>query len=490
MQDSKAIAGHVSEEEKTIDFYSVFVDVAKNWVSVVLLSIAAVLIAYVVLSVIHPLNYATTFTMVVTNADEDSSNATASGSEVYENLNYAADSASRLKNILSSKELKTTVAKELGLRSFVGSATASTLGDSNLLEIKVRTNSPYISYKEAESILKNYSFFSEDLVGGVNLTVLERPKVPEELEDPLQNTKYALLFGIMMLIVTCALLSISSLMRDTIRNSKDVESKLDAKLLATIVHEEKHRRGRKRIGGEKASILITDPVTSFQYAESMRKLAARLLNEMAERRYKTLLVSSAMENEGKSTVAANIALAMSQIEKKVLLIDLDFRKPSMYKILNMQETESYDLSSFIEQYDKKDQKANSENRKRLITKVPGTALSVVLNRKALPQAMEKHSDAIKFVIDEFRNEVDCIVIDTAPISLVSDAEELATMVDTSVIVVAQHMVEAKEINDTIDVLKENGHMMGCVFNNARKDNIGHLSSGYGYGYGYGGHYAE
>lgn len=492
MQDKKTTVSHVSDEAQTIDLYSTFTDVARHWLSLILLTAAAVLVSYVVLMFVHPLDYATSATMVVTNVDEERNASGTSGTEVYENLNYAADSASRLKNILSSRELKSTVAKELGLREFVGNATAATLGNSNLLEITVRADSPYISYRETESILRNYTRFSGDLVGGVDLTVLEKPNVPEQPEHPLQNVKYAIIIGIGVFIAVCAVLSLLSLMRDTVRTSKEVESKVDTKLLATIIHEKKHRRGRKRIGGEKASILITDPVTSFQYAEGMRKLATRLLNEMAEQNYKTLLVSSTTENEGKSTVAVNIALAMSQIDKKVLLIDMDFRKPAIYKILNMQQGKYKDLSSFMEQHGKEGREDILGHQSELITKVPGTELSVVFNRKAIPQAMEKYVDAIKCLIEGFREEADYIVIDTAPISLVSDAEELATLVDTSVIVVRQHMVEARDINDTIDALGGRERILGCVFNNARKDNIGLSSSGYGYGYGYGygGQYAE
>ena len=489
MQEKRKVISHVSEEIQVIDLYSVITDVARQWFSLLLLTFASVLIAYVVLTLTQPLNYASTATMVVTNVEEERTTSKVNGTEVYENLSYAADSASRLKNILSSKGLKDTVAKELGLKQFVGIAKASTLGDSNLLEITVRADSPYISYREAESILRNFTKFSGDLVGGVELTVLENPKVPEGPEHPLQNVKYAILMGGAALIAMCAVLAMLSLLRDTVRNSKEVESKLDTKLLAVIVHEEKHRRGRKRIGGEKASILITDPVTSFQYAEGMRKLATRLLNEMADKNYKTMLVSSSTENEGKSTVAVNIALAMSQIDKKVLLLDMDFRKPSMYKILNMQDAEITELSTFLDKYGKYGSQAVLDHRAELVTKVPGTELSVVLNRKAIPQAVDKYADAIKALIDGFNSDADFIVIDTAPISLVSDAEELATMVDTSVIVVREDMVEAREINDTIDALGGREHMLGCVFNNARKDNISVSSSGYGYGYGYGGHYA-
>ena len=254
------------------------------------------------------------------------------------------------------------------------------------------------------------------------------------------------------------------------------------------MHEEKHRRGKRRIGGEKASILITDPVTSFRYTEDMRKLAARILNEMSEKNQKVLLVSSAMENEGKSTVSANIALAMSQINPKVVLVDMDFRKPSMYKILNMQGKDFVDLGEIVEKKIKPGTDAVSEEVRTMLCKVPGTELSCVLCRRSVPQAVEKYSDLLQNIIEELKKYADFIIIDTAPISLVSDAEELATMADTSVIVIRQHWVEAKEINDTIDALGGREHVLGCVFNNARKGNAGGATSEYGYGYG--GHYAK
>ena len=487
MSNDRRETGISSSEEIAIDLYSMITDVAREWISILLLTIAAGLATFVVLSNLHPLDYATSATMVVRNMNEEN-NGGNTGTDVYENLNYGADSASRLKNILDSKELKDTVAKELGLRKFEGKTSAQTLGESNLLEITVRSKSPYISYKEAESILNNYTRFSGDLVGGTELTVLERPKVQEKPEHPLENVKYSIICGGLVLLMLCAFLALKSYMRDTVHSSAEVESKIDAKLLATIMHEEKHRRGKRRIGGEKASILITDPVTSFRYTEDMRKLAARILNEMTEKDQKVLLVSSAMENEGKSTVSANIALAMAQINPRVVLVDMDFRKPSMYKILNLQNERFVDLGESIEKRITPGTESFSEEVQSMPCKVPGTDLYCVLCRKPVPRAVEKHSDLLRSILEELKKYADFIIIDTAPISLVSDAEELATMADTSVIVIRQHWVEAKEINDTIDALGGREHVLGCVFNNAQKGNVSGAASEYGYGYG--GHYAK
>ena len=77
--------------------------------------------------------------------------------------------------------------------------------------------------------------------------------------------------------------------------------------------------------------------------------------------------------------------------------------------------------------------------------------------------------------------------------LVADAEELGAMVDASVLCVKQHMVEAKDINDAIDVLNgEEKKVLGVVFNdvNLAGSSMSSMGYGYGYGYGYGGHYGQ
>lgn len=492
MNENKVLTAHSANETQIIDLYSILLDIVKEWFSILLLTISAVLMSYVILTNFRDLYYATSVTMVINNYDESEEATPSSANDVYENLYYGADSASRLTSIFESNSLKKTVAKDLGLETFDGTIKAQTIGDSNLLKITVRSASPYISFKEAESVLKNYENFSKDLVGGTDLTVLERPKIPERLEHPRQNLRYSFYIGALMFAAVCGMLAIVSFMRDTVHNSSEVEKKVDTKLLSTIMHEKKHRRGKKRVGGEKASILITDPVTSFQYAEEMRKLAARVVNEMAENNQKVLLVSSAAENEGKSTVSVNMALAMSQINKRVVLMDMDFRKPSLYKILNLQESEFSELSKSIKENADEKELGFKNIVDSLLYKVPGTDLITVLNRKATPQAVEKYSGFIKGIIEELKNRADYIIIDTAPISLVSDAEELAGMADTSIIVVRQHWIEAREINDTIDALGGREHMLGCVFNNARRNNMSGTNAGYGYGYGYGygGHYAR
>ena len=207
------------------------------------------------------------------------------------------------------------------------------------------------------------------------------------------------------------------------------------------------------------------------------------------------MISSVAENEGKSTVSANLALAMAQISKKVVLIDMDFRKPSLYKILNLQDGDFHEFSEYLKEIKTDDQADYEGAVNTLLYKVPGSELATVLNRKSIPQAVEKHSNFIKGVVDALGHYADYVIVDTAPTSLVSDAEELAGMADTSLLVVRQHWTEARDINDTIDALGGKERVIGCVFNNVHKTGLGgNTGYGYGYGYshgyGYGGHYAK
>ena len=279
--------------------------------------------------------------------------------------------------------------------------------------------------------------------------------------------------------------SLMSSIKDTIRTTRDAETKLDTKTLATVHYEQKYHSLSLWIKHlrDKTSILITDPVTSFLYTETIRKLTSRIQTGMQEKDARSLLITSVLENEGKSTIAANIALAMAEEGKKVLLIDGDFRKPSLHKVLNMKDKEFTSLRDFLKN------KSGEEDFENLITEVPGTNLKCILNRTDAPETMEMFSvDTIFRLFDYYRKRMDYLIIDSPPMQLVADAEEMSHLCDTNLLVVRQHMVEARDLNEAIDIL--NGiqkKLLGVVFNNVHTSAHGiRTSYDYGYDYGYGG----
>ena len=115
---------------------------------------------------------------------------------------------------------------------------------------------------------------------------------------------------------------------------------------------------------------------------------------------------------------------------------------------------------------------------------------MVCNQQADPSAERLlESGELKQMIDRYRASMDYIILDTAPLALVSDTEDLARLADTTILVVREDAILAKKINDTIDVLNQtNAQVLGCVLNNA----VQGLTAKAGYhGYSaYGGHYGK
>ena len=462
-----------------IDYYNIFKDVSREWMTILMITISSGLIAYMISVSLYKPVYSTRTTMVVT--------ATGTYNDIYNNLKSASGSAESFSKILNSSTLRTMVAKEMGQDSFQGTARAEVLAESNLLVLTVEADTPEIAFKEMKGILQYYSVLTYELMGNIRLTLLEPPKASGTPLNPLNVRIVVIRTMLITLAAMFAMLALLSAMRDTIRNSRDVERKLDTRLLASIHKEEKARTLRARLRKEKSSILITNPVTSFRYVETIRKLASRTANIMQERRAVSLLITSVTENEGKTTIAANVALAMAEEGKKVLLIDADFRKPSLYKVLNMQKTPFLGLSDYL-LHD-----TDAEKVEELIQTVPGTSLDCMLNKNAMPQTMEMLSSTkMQDLIRQMENRYEYVLVDSSPMQLVADAEELADMVDASLLVVRQHFVEARLINDGIDSLNgREKRLIGCVFNYAysgRFGNVGSFAYGYSSGYGYGGHY--
>ena len=463
-----------SSSRGSVNYYSILKDVGKQWLTIILITASIAMLTHVVMSHRYKPVYATKTTLVVTKIGTDNN--------AYQNLYSASDSAKRFTQILNSSILQKMVAEEIGLTYFHGTAKAENISKSNLLVLTVRAETPSISFREMKAILENYSIVSKDMMGDIHLTILEPPVVADAPETALNTRRRVIQATAITAFLMILLLGFFSAMRDTIRSNKDVELKLDARLLATIYHEKKYTTVRN-FRKAKKGILITDPTTSFRYVETLRKLASRVINAMDERGAKTLIVTSIMENEGKSTVAANLALAMSQQGKKVMIIDADFRKPALYLLLGMKDKE---FNSFSEAL------SGKIDMEHLIQTIPGTQLYAILNKNASPQSMEMFSTGlIRKIITSCSSMLDYVVVDTPPMQLVADAEEIAALVDASVLCVKQHMVEAKDINDAIDVLNgDKKKMLGVIFNdvNLAGSNMTSIGYGYGYGhYGYGGH---
>lgn len=443
-------------------------DVLKRWYLIVMIAILVGMAAYVISDQLYVPEYRTTTTFVVS--------AKGSSTTVYQNLSATSNLATVFSEVLNSSLLRAAVLEKLGMTSFDGTITASAIESTNLLTLQITATNPRTAFLVTKAVIENHEIVSYQILGDTILEVLQSPKVPVLPVNPSNSLRCMKKAALLTAAAMCILLAVFSQTRDTVRGKQEAEKKLDCRVLAEIRHERKYKTLLARIKRRKTSILITKPSTSFLFVETIRKLRRRVEQQMPKDG-RVIMVTSLAENEGKSTLAVNLALAMTQKDKRVLLIDCDLRKPACYKILSCPWTGSGTL-------DVATGKAPLEN---VVVRMRN-GLYVLLEKKGNRSSTEiSSSDGMANLIKLARENFDYVIVDTSPISVAPDAECIVELVDASLLVVQQNLATADQINRAIAALNNApAKLLGCVINNVYEVSVAHGSSyGYGYGYGYG-----
>lgn len=437
-----------SSKTMYFDWYTIAKDILKEWSIILMISVAAMLFSYAA----QYLRYQPAYTMKATYTV----NSRLASTDIYSNLSNASATASAFENVLNSDLMKTKVGQSLGMGYMPGTATAERIENTNLLEITVTEESPKLAHDVYIAIMNNYYDIVKTMIGEVVLNELLPPEIPTKSNQAFSPEKGMVQAFFIGMAASILFLGFLAFLKDTVRKEEDVEEKLDAKMLGVLKHEKKYKKLMKKT--DKRAILISDPMVSFRYSEAMKKIGSKIATKMGRRHAKTVLVTSVMENEGKSTVAANIALALSKRSNKVLLLDGDFRKPALFKIFDMDPDQIENFGEVL------NGKADIRN---LICTKDNLNLSMILNSVRYPDSTDMISqDLMTKVIGILENQFDYIVIDSSPMALVADTQEWMEIIDTAVLVVRQNKASVRDINDCIARLNRTGRkLLGVIFNN-------------------------
>jgi capsular exopolysaccharide synthesis family protein len=265
-----------------------------------------------------------------------------------------------------------------------------------------------------------------------------------------------------------------------LRTQEEAESITGLSLFAAIPHialgRAKYRRqGNAQDAGELASAgAVTIQRPSSHGAEAFRVLRTALLLSSAGTPPKTVLVTSGLQSEGKSTISINTAVVLTQRGKRVLLIDGDLRRGKIREILNIQE--NVGLSGSLT--------GSSDWRNAIVNIEQVPNLFFLQSGLRPPNSAELlGSDQMHKILVEARAEYDHIVIDSAPAVLVTDAVLLAQWVDVVLLVARIGFTLRKSLHRTAELLNVGkNNITGLVVNDMAS---GDSYYGYGYGYGYG-----
>ena len=215
-------------------------------------------------------------------------------------------------NVLNSDTLRDQIEKSLGADSLEGTLTAAAVTDTNMITMSASSTTAENAYKLLKGAVMNYPELSDYFESGYLLQPLSgisANKVQKTVKTPFNYTVILMLIvlagGVGATILLC-------LVTDRLHNTEQARQLLDIRMMGSLRYVKKKK-------GQKA-LLITGGGTDYEYEEAVDRLVTSLRREMAAEGYKTLMVGSIKENDGKTTVTANLALNLARRGKKVVLV--------------------------------------------------------------------------------------------------------------------------------------------------------------------------
>jgi capsular exopolysaccharide synthesis family protein len=190
-------------------------------------------------------------------------------------------------------------------------------------------------------------------------------------------------------------------------------------------------------------------------AESCRAIRTNLYFISADKSVKKILITSPSAQEGKTTIAINLAIVMAQSGSKVLLVDTDMRRPRIQKSFDLKPKTG--ISTLI---------LSESNPNESIIKSDIPNLDVLMCGPIPPNPAELlHTESFARVIEDLSSRYDRIVFDSPPVGIVTDAAILSKHVDGTVVVVKSQKTTVDETKNALNVLNDIGStLFGVVLN--------------------------
>lgn len=235
-----------------------------------------------------------------------------------------------------------------------------------------------------------------------------------------------------------------------------------------------HKFGKRNAGGrdnlrisEERRFILT-PQSDFFIKEAYKTLRTNVTFSLAgEGSSRVIVMTSSMQGEGKSTTALNLAISFAQVDKKVLLIDCDMRRPKLGRLLDIQTPAG--LSNVL---------VDPSLLEKAVVKDACGGVDVILAGDIPPNPSELLSSArMVKLLEHMREQYDCIILDAPPVNMVTDAVVLAPVSDGVLFVVRAELAERGSVMHAVGQLEyAKVKILGFVLNGVDLE-----KTNYGYG---------
>lgn len=418
-----------------------------HWVAVVICAQLGI-IAGAALAVVAPREYTASADVFVQVTGGSST------SDIASTTNFSQQQARNFSAVATRERVLAPVIEKLGLDTTVAQlrdqiSTAVPL-NSTMITISATDISPdgaaAIANQVAKSLTEAVPGLTPEVFGEspVSMQVIESATPPSRPSSP--NVPLYLFFGLLAgLVAATAMVVIRGLIGTKVHSAEQATEITGAAVVGSIVFDRHAAR---------------EPIPLFKEswslrAEEYRQLRANLRFLQAGEAHKVFVVTSSVPGEGKSTTAANIAVAMAASGMRVALVEADLRRPTLGELLDLTATGG--LSSVL---------SGESPLDAALQPWHGGELSVLLAGDTPPNPSELlESPRSREVFDEVRTRFDITIIDSPPLTAVADAAILARHLGGAVLVVGARRVKVRELHHAVDRLHAVGATIdGVVLN--------------------------
>jgi capsular exopolysaccharide synthesis family protein len=278
-----------------------------------------------------------------------------------------------------------------------------------------------------------------------NVVQIETASVPQTPVRPRVQLN-TLLAGVAGLILAAAVVFLIDFLDDTLKTPEDIERILGLTVVGLIAD----MRGNEKETGTYVARQPRSPI-----AEAFRSLRTNLECSGVDKPLKTILVTSAIPQDGKTTIAVNLATVFAQGGQKVTLLDADLRRPRVHQMLGM--SNQVGLTDLFR---------DRLNVGQVIHPCEGNETLSVITSGSLPSDPSEllGSGKMLHILEELAAGQDIIIIDSPP-TLVADAQSLAARTDGVLLVIQSGKTPAKQVRVTLEQMKRAGtRILGVVLN--------------------------
>ena len=377
--------------------------------------------------------------------------------------------------ILTSGVLKDVIMADMGVKSLPGTIKVTNIEGTNLLTISVSTGNPETAYNELLSVINNYPRVAEYVVGATHMEIVDDSGIPKDSGRAVAVRSKVLKGSLLGLAAGLLISAAYMLLFRTVRSSRDIRSLSNVEYLGTLpVYRKKKRKNTA------SSINIMEHNVQENYLEALRLIRTRVLRRLEENGHKVIMVTSSVPGEGKTTIAANLAISMSGKNKKVVLIDCDLRNPSLQEIFRVPEDQPGIADVLTRKAKLSDAAVSYEDY----------GMDLVVLFGASREGESVHPELLSGknmgkLIDGLKQIADVIILDTPPSAMLVDAMLVSKYVDEALYVIMCDYAKKSVVVNGIQELSAAGvEIGGFILNGGRGG-----SGSYGYhSYGYNSRY--